>query len=898
MKRKNLRILITLAILMLVASVILVPSSIVLAQTLSLSPASGAPGTGLTISGSGFTTNTSGWVWFDSDGDSVRDTTEPQVSVATTGTGSLPSGTTLAIPSVTPATYQVRADIPTGAPVEASAPFTVLPTPSMSVSPTSGVPGGGITITGSAFTPSTAGWVWFDSNGDGVRDVGEPQVSVTTTGAGAIPSGITMAVPTVAPGTYLVRADIPTDGSVEASATFTVPTPTISLSPASGVSGTVMTISGSGFSPNTAGWLWFDSNGDSVRDAGEPQASVTTTATGAIPGGITLTVPTVAPGTYLVRADIPAAGSIEAATTFTVPAPSISVSPTSGVSGTVITITGSGFTPNTTGWVWFDSNGDSVRDAGEPQVSATTTSAGAIPSGIALTVPSVAPGMYLVRADIPAGGSVEASDDFTVPIVSISLSSTSGAPGTAITITGSGFTPNTAGWLWFDSNGDSVRDAGEPQVSVTTTAAGAIPSGVALTVPAVATGGYQVLADIPAGGSAEASATFTIPTVGIALTPTYGAPGTVISITGSGFTPNTAGWVWFDSNGDSVRDAGEPQVPVTTTSAGALPSGVTLTVPAVAAGGYQVYADIPAGGTIEASASFTVVVRAIALSPVSGAPGTAITITGSGFTLNTAGWLWFDSNGDSVRDVTEPQVPVTTTSAGAIPSGVTLTIPTVAAGGYQVLADIPAGGTAEASASFTVVVRAIALSPASGAPGTVITITGNGFTSDTAGWVWFDSNGDSVRDAGEPQVSMTTTTAGFIPTGVTLTVPTGAAPLVYQVLGDIPTGGTAEASASFAVTPPPSAGLLLGSARGEIILAPGASVDVLVPSAIPFMGTIGIQSTGLRYDVDIWTTTAWSTVVEAGARNASCAVSGFGLRISNDTAESMMVSYVIVYLRQ
>jgi len=117
------------------------------------------------------------------------------------------------------------------------------------------------------------------------------------------------------------------------------------------------------------------------------------------------------------------------------------------------------------------------------------------------------------------------------------------------------------------------------------------------------------------------------------------------------------------------------------------------------------------------------------------------------------------------------------------------------------------------------------------------------------------------------------------------------------VLADIPTGGTIEASASFAVTPPPSPGLLLGSARGEIILAAGMSVEVLIPGAIPFMGTIGIQSTGLRYDVDIWTTTAWSTVVEAGARNASYAVSGFGLRISNDTTESMTVSYVIVYLR-
>ena len=114
---------------------------------------------------------------------------------------------------------------------------------------------------------------------------------------------------------------------------------------------------------------------------------------------------------------------------------------------------------------------------------------------------------------------------------------------------------------------------------------------------------------------------------------------------------------------------------------------------------------------------------------------------------------------------------------------------------------------------------------------------------------------------------------------------------------DIPSGGIVEASASFTVTAAPSPALLLSSATGTIILAPGVSVDVLTPGASPFMGTLGIQSTGLRYDVDIWTGAAWSTVVEAGARNASYPVSGFGVRITNDTTTTITVSYVVVYLR-
>ncbi len=864
--------------------------------SISLSPTSGVPGTVTTVSGSGFTPNTAGWLWFDSNGDSVKDAGEPQVSVTTTSAGAIPSGATLTIPSAAPGTYLVRADIPASGAIEASVTFTV-PTASISLSPTSGVPGTVITISGSGFTTNTAGWVWFDINRDSVRDPGEPQASVTTTSTGAITPGTTLTVSTVAAGGYRVLADIPADGIIEDSASFTVPTVSISLSPTSGAPGTVITITGSGFMPNVAGWVWFDSNGDGVRDPGERQVPMTTTAAGAIPSGTILVVLSVVPGTYRVLADLPEGSAIEASANFAIPSNSITLSPTSGAPGAVITITGSGFTPNTTGWLWFDINADSVRDIAEPQVSVTTTAAGAIPDGSTLTVPAIVPGTYSVRADIPTGGSVEASASFTIPALNISLSSTSGVSGSVITVTGSGFTPNTAGWLWFDINADSVKDAGEPQVSVTTTAAGAIPSGTILSVPNVTPADYQVRADIPAGGNVEASASFTVVVISLSLGSTSGAPGMTTSVSGGGFTPNAVGWVWFDSNSDSVRDAGEPQASVTTTNTGGFPSGIILTVPNVAPGGYQVRADIPNDGIVEASASFTVVAISLSLNCTSGAPGMVITVSGSGFRPSTSGWLWFDSNGDSVRDAGEPQVAVTTSSSGAIPSGTVLTVPDEAPAGYQVLADIPAGGSVEASTTFSILAVSLALSPASGAPGTVVTITGNGFILNGTGTVWFDVNGDGVRNAGEPQVSLTTTSSGFIPAGVVLTVP-DVDPGIFQLRADIPFGGNIEASASFTITPAPSPGLSLSSAIGDIILTPGMSVEILPPGSSPFMGTICIQSTGLRYDVDIWTTTIWSTVVEAGARNASYAVSGFGLRLNNDTSESITVSYVVVYLRQ
>ena len=301
------------------------------------------------------------------------------------------------------------------------APSVVQGQSTLTLNPVSGVPGAAITITGSGYAISTAGRVWFDTNRDGVMDPGEPQVAVTTTAAGAIPAGITLTVPVVTPGIYSVRADIPLGGSVEASANFTVSTPSLSLSPITGVAGTVISVTGSNFALNTAGVVGFDSNGNGAIDLGEPQAAVTTTAAGAIPGGIFLTVPAVAPGAYQVLADIPLGLPVEAVASFTIPSPSVVLTPNSGVPGRVITITGSGFAPNTTGAVAFDSNGDGVINPGEPQVSVTTTAAGAIPGGIFLTVPAVAPGAFQVLADIPLGVPVEAVASFTIPSPSVTL---------------------------------------------------------------------------------------------------------------------------------------------------------------------------------------------------------------------------------------------------------------------------------------------------------------------------------------------------------------------------------------------------------------------------------------------------------------------------------------------
>jgi large repetitive protein len=187
-----------------------------------------------------------------------------------------------------------------------------------SFSPSSGPVGTSVTINGTGLSGATA--VRFGG-------VAAPSFSVNPSGtqiSTIVPSGaVTGKVTVTTPG-----------GTATSSTNFTVTTtaPTISsFSPKSGPVGTSVRISGSGFAGATA-----------VRFNGVAAASFTVNAqgtridakvpTGATTGKITVTTP---------------GGTATSATNFTVtvPAPTISsFSPTSGRTGTAVTITGTAFT--------------------------------------------------------------------------------------------------------------------------------------------------------------------------------------------------------------------------------------------------------------------------------------------------------------------------------------------------------------------------------------------------------------------------------------------------------------------------------------------------------------------------------------------------------------------------
>ncbi len=152
----------------------------------------------------------------------------------------------------------------------------------------------------------------------------------------------------------------------------------LTLNPTSGPTGTIVSVTGNGFSAGTSLPVTIFFNGTSV-------ATTTSSNTGTI--STTFAAPAVTPGTYTVTAASTYAATSAQFTVTSSPA-SISLSPTSGPAGTVVTVSGSGFGANQTASLSFN---------GVTGGSFTTSGTGAIPAGISFIVPNVANGVYTVR---------------------------------------------------------------------------------------------------------------------------------------------------------------------------------------------------------------------------------------------------------------------------------------------------------------------------------------------------------------------------------------------------------------------------------------------------------------------------------------------------------------------
>ena len=315
-----------------------------------------------------------------------------------------------------------------------AAPMNIVYTPSIALSPVSGPVGGSVTVSGSGFVSSSSITVKYD---------GTTVANTMADSSGFIPSGVTFNVLASVAGTgHTVSA---TDASNNtASATFTVTSSITITSGSSGVVGSTITVSGSGFAANSALSATF--GGSSVTLGG----STSTGSSGSF-AGATFTVPASMAGSYtVVFSDSATPTHNSAQATFTV-ASSISLNPTTGTVGTTVTVSGSGFAANSALSATF--GGSSVTLGG----STSTGSSGSF-AGATFTVPASTAGSYTVvfsDSATPTHNSAQATFTVTLPFLSITFAAPSGmsgdATGTVLTIDGSAYAysqlPHIFSWV-------------------------------------------------------------------------------------------------------------------------------------------------------------------------------------------------------------------------------------------------------------------------------------------------------------------------------------------------------------------------------------------------------------------------------------------------------------------
>src|SRR5712664_59628 len=331
------------------------------------------------------------------------------------------------------------------------------PAPSItSLSPTSGLVGNSVTISG-ANLGATQGTSTVTFSGVAATATSWSATSVVV----LVPAGATT-------GSVVVTVGGVASNGV--SFTVTVPAPSItSLNPTSGLIGTSVTITGANFGA-TQGTSTVKFNGITATPTSWSATSVVVLVpAGATTGNVVVTVGGVA--------------SNGMSYTVTTPAPSItSLNPASGLIGTSVTITGANFgATQGTSTVTFNGIAATATSWSATSIAASVP-AGATSGNVVVTVGSVASNGVSFMVTIPA------------PSVT-SLNPTSGAAGTAVTISGANF-GTTQGASAVRFNGT----AGTPTTWSATS--------VVVPVPAGATTGNVI---VTVGGVASNGVNFTVP---------------------------------------------------------------------------------------------------------------------------------------------------------------------------------------------------------------------------------------------------------------------------------------------------------------------------------------------------------------------------------------------------
>ncbi len=299
-----------------------------------------------------------------------------------------------------------------------------------------------------------------------------------------------------------------------ASASFTVTTPSVTVSPQNGPVGSVVTVTGSNFIDNSTLNINFD--GNQIATSPSP---LTANATGQFLATFNLNFNDSAGAKQVLASD----GVNSASANFTVNS-SITLSLTNGIIGSSVNVTGSGFVASQPVAITFA--GSTIQTI---PASFNTTGDGFF--NVAFTIPTgqIAGGKTINATDASSNSAIAT---FTV-IPSISLNPTSGNAGSTVTVSGSGFAANKQ--ITATYAGSSITLSG----TTSTNATGSF-SGATFTVPTSTAGGAQTVVFNDANSN-SANGTYTVNTFTqrITVTLSNSAPATQVIINGGYPQPNT-----------------------------------------------------------------------------------------------------------------------------------------------------------------------------------------------------------------------------------------------------------------------------------------------------------------------------------------------------------------------
>ncbi|MDO8473414.1 MAG: IPT/TIG domain-containing protein [Dehalococcoidia bacterium] len=571
-------------------------------------------------------------------------------------------------------------------------PFVV--TPATSISASTGRTGDSIAVSGSGFgTSEKINITW---NGTALSSVNANTLGSWST---------TIAVPPSAGG----------PSNIGASGNFTAQSvdqsfivfPSLVVSPSTGPSGTTLTIGGNGFGANEPGIevLW---GGLAVK------TGIVASASGS--WNTTLAVPLATAGTFKIGAKGSATvlGSVSERD-FSVTR-RLSLDPTVGRVGTVVTISGTGFVGNTAVSISYD------------QIAVVTTPAAVVSTAVGsisttFTVPPGVPGVHSV---VVSDGAGMANTTFaTTSSMSIAGSSTS--PGDEITITGQGFPSFAPITFTLDNMTLATR-----QASVTADASGAFSATV--TLPETARGTRTIRGT---SGGTSLTADFVV-SPRFSVVPTSGGVADVVTVSGRGFGSNEAVALTFD--GLAIAST-----PATVSASAKGNFSATIVVPPVPGGVHTVKA-----ADTSASVQTTVIVSPqVSLTPGSVGAGGKTSANATGFPANTS--VAVTTAGAAV---TTSPAPITTDSRGTFKADIT--VPLSSAGGYTLTF---AAGSAISQASFSIS-PILSISPDTGNAGSIISISGNGYAGSSP--ITVTCGG--VRVETTPSVPTTTAQGSFLAT--------------------------------------------------------------------------------------------------------------------------------------